>query len=166
MRIYKSEKLRSADVIFPDLSYKIVGCAYDVHNQIGGELKEKSYQKAMFVALRAAGLAVKQQVHYQVKYKEEPVGKYFFDFLVEDKIIVEIKVKCKKPLFRLRSDEMDNRVTHFASSLVVIKSGYRFPRSYVRQVVEYLKVANLKLAILINFGADQVVAKRILNSNS
>jgi len=123
------------ELIYPELSYKIIGCAYSVHNELGGGRKESAYQNALFKALIDAKLKVKQQVYYPIRYKGSLVGKDYLDFLIDECIVVEIK------------------------------RGHRYPRSYINQVVDYLKESKLQLALLINFGDEQVVFKRIVVSN-
>lgn len=68
-----------------------------------------------------------------VSFNNIVVGRNYFDFLVEEKIIVEIK------------------------------SSNRFSKSHYDQVLNYLNVSNLKLALLITFGADEVRCKRVIN---
>lgn len=125
--------LERNDLIYPELSYKIIGCAYDVFNSIGGGHKEAVYQKAMNIALKEKNLVVKEQHYYPVKYKNEVVGKNYFDFFVEDKIIVELK------------------------------SLGRFSKANYDQALNYLNVSNLKLALLISFGTEEVRCKRVVN---
>lgn len=125
--------LERKDLIFPELSYKIIGCAYDVFNSIGGGHKEVVYQKAMFVALKEIGLNFTEQLYYPVKYNNVVVGKNFFDFHVEEKIIVELK------------------------------STSRFTKPHYDQVLNYLNVSDIKLALLISFGKEEVRCKRVVN---
>lgn len=125
--------LERNDLIYPDLSYQIIGCAYEVFNAIGGGHKEIVYQRAMAVALKAKGLNFTEQHYYPVKFNNVVVGKNFFDFYVEEKIVVEIK------------------------------SASRFTKSNYDQVVNYLNVSDMKLALLISFGAEEVRCKRLVN---
>jgi GxxExxY protein len=125
--------LERKDILYPDLSYKIIGCAYDVFNSIGGGHKEIVYQKAMSIALRKVGLNYSEQLYYPVKYNDEVVGKNFFDFCIEEKIVIELK------------------------------SSQRFTKSHYDQVLNYLNVSNLKLALLVSFGNEEVRCKRVVN---
>ena len=120
-------------MIFPELSYNIVGCAFDVFNKIGGGHKESVYQKALMESFRNKKLKLVEQVFYEVKYGEKSVGKNFFDFLIDEKIIVEIKSLTK------------------------------FSKANFEQVLNYLHVSKLKLALLINFAPKEVEVKRIVN---
>ena len=125
--------LRKKDLLFPQLSYKIVGCAFDVFNQLGPGHVEKIYQKAMAVSFNEIGLTFKEQVHTNMKFKSRIIGKYFIDFIIDNSIVVELK------------------------------KGDHFAKSHIDQTVNYLKTTNLQLAILITFGFERVHTKRILN---
>jgi GxxExxY protein len=125
--------LERNDLIYPDLSYQIIGCAYDVFNSIGGGHKEIVYQKAMGLALKTKGMTYTEQHYYPVMYNNVVVGKNFFDFYVEEKIVVELK------------------------------SASRFTKPNYDQVLNYLTVSNMKLALLISFGKEEVRCKRVVN---
>jgi len=129
-------KLRKQDLLFPELSYKIVGSAFDVHNNLGSGHYEKYYQKALAESFSKNQLKYKEQNYFPLKYNNKIIGKNFVDFLAEDKIVVEIKKDS------------------------------RFAKSHINQVLEYLKLSSLQLAILINFGSQSVSFKRIINLNS
>ncbi len=128
--------LNRQDLLFPELSYKIIGCAYDVFNQIGPGHLEKIYQSAMSKALKNADLKVKEQVCHDVNYNGEKVGRGFFDFLVEDKIIIELK-----------------------------RGKFYFSKE-LSQITEYLKMSKLELGIIIRFTPDGIRTKRVVNINS
>ena len=120
-------------VIYPDLSYRIVGILFSVHNELGSGHHEKYYQKALSKALKSTKIKFEEQVRADLIYEGEKVGNYFLDFLIENKIILEIK------------------------------RGDYFPSHYYQQVNAYLKTTGLKLAILANFSSNGVKFKRILN---
>lgn len=127
--------LQRKDLIYPDLSYKLVGLAYNVFNELGQGHLEKIYQKAYAKELKEASIEFKEQAPYQVIYKEEVIGNNYLDFLIEDKVIIELK----------RSDF--------------------YSKKYIDQVSNYIKVSNLQLAILINFTSNGVRIKRIVNES-
>ncbi|MEO5644275.1 MAG: GxxExxY protein [Bacteroidia bacterium] len=122
-------KLKRRDLLFPEISYTIMGCAFDVFNQIGPGHLEKVYQKAMAAALREKKLLFNEQVPHVLRFNGEKVGSGYFDFLVEEKIVVELK----RGRFYLASD--------------------------MEQVNEYLKMSNKKLGIIIRFTPDAVCSK-------
>ena len=121
------------DLLYPNLSFKIVGCAFEVFNEIGGGHKELTYHNAMKVALKNSGVLYKSELFYPVKFQNVSVGKNYFDFLIEERVVVEIK------------------------------SADRFVKANFDQLLNYLVVSNLKLGLLISFGRTEVKFKRILN---
>ena len=121
------------DLLYPDLSYKIVGVLFAVFNELGYGYKEKYYQKAIAKELGLAGLSFKEQISYPIKFKNETIGCQIFDFLIDDKIILEIK------------------------------RGDGFFKQDIVQTVGYLNVSKLKLAILARFTSKGLKFKRILN---
>lgn len=129
-------EIKRNDLIYPELSYKIVGCAFDVYNSLGCGHHEKYYQRALTEALKEKKLKTIEQVYYPVVFNGKVVGKIFFDFLIDDKLVVEIK------------------------------KGNNFSKRHIDQVLEYLKTSKIKLAILINFGSTEVSFKRIINFDS
>ncbi len=128
--------VKNKNIVFPELSYKIIGCAFDVFNEIGGGHKEIVYQKALEISLRTKQMMFSQQVYYPVTFQNVVVGRNYFDFLVDDKIIVEIK------------------------------SLARFTKQHYDQVLNYLTFSNLKLALLITFGKEEVKCRRVVNFQS
>ena len=74
-----------------DITYQIRGAIFEVNRVLGHGYLEKVYEKALMIELRNRGLGVVNQVPLKVTYKEEIVGEYFADLLVEGRVIVEIK---------------------------------------------------------------------------
>ena len=120
-------------VIFKELSYKIVGLLFDVYNDLGYGYQEKYYERAIEKYFIDNNISFKKQVPYKIVFRGEIIGRYYLDFLVEDKIVLEIK------------------------------KGNYFSRNNIGQVNGYLKSTNKKLAILANFTSDGVKFRRILN---
>ena len=121
-------------VIYPELSYKLVGIAFKIFNDVGFGMPEKYYQLVFAKELKSEKLVYEKEKLVNIKYKEDNIGRFFLDFLVDNKIVVELKVRP------------------------------RFGYVHIRQVLDYLKVSNNKLAILIYFTRDGVKYKRVLNS--
>lgn len=121
------------DILYPELSYQIMGCAFDVYNEIGPGYHEKYYQRALAEAFKEKGINFAEQVYTPLKYKDSVIGKQYLDFLAENCVIVELK------------------------------KGNIFSKKHIDQVINYLKTKNLQLAILINFTNTGVVSKRIVN---
>lgn len=120
-------------VIYKELSYEIVGAVFEVFKELGYGFKERYYEEAIAKEFSNKKIKFERQVPYKLVYKSEVIGNYRFDFLVENKIIIELK----------REDY--------------------FSRSGITQALQYLKSSNLKLAILINITSNGVKFKRILN---
>lgn len=129
----RMKTLQRNDLVLPELSYTIIGCAFDVYNELGHGHHEKYYQRALAEAFMSAKLNIKQQAYYPLQYHNKTIGKQFLDFLVEEKVIVEIK-----------------------------KDG-KYSKQHIDQVLQYLANTNLQLAILINFSSQGISFKRIIN---
>jgi GxxExxY protein len=126
--------LNNPDLIELDkITEKIIGCTYQVSNELGVGFLEKVYENALFHELTKNGLVVEKQVSLKVKYDGIVVGDYVADFIVEKSILVELKTVTS----------LDD--THFA------------------QCLNYLKATGLKLCLLLNFGTKRVQVKRIIN---
>lgn len=131
-----TKELKRRDLVYPELSYQIVGALFEVHNNVGPGHHEKYYQKALAEELSKHDLSFQEQVHMPLNFKDSIIGRYYLDFLVENKIVLEIK------------------------------KGDRFSKRHIDQVLNYLKVKKLKLGIIANFGRDGVKFKRIINFDS
>ncbi|MEK7479482.1 MAG: GxxExxY protein [Patescibacteria group bacterium] len=126
--------LKRKDLVYPELSYEVVGILFDVYNELGYGYSEKHYQRAMAESLRKRFIPFKEQVYVPLRFQGEIISKFFCDFVIDDKIIIELK-----------------------------REG-RFSRQYVGQVNNYLKSSGVKLAILVNFGKDGVKIMRLVNA--
>ena len=122
-------------IVYPELSYKIIGITFKIFNQIGYGYQEKHYQRALASEFGKQGIKYEREKEIEIKYNNELIGKYYLDFLVEDKMILELKVV---PEFQKRN---------------------------LRQTLEYLNTTGLKLAILINFTLKGVQYRRVINPN-
>src|SRR3989338_2908127 len=121
------------DLLYPELSFKIIGILFAVDNELVRGHKEKYYENAVAVAFRTAGVQYKQQLYVPLQYNGEVVGKYFLDFLIEEKIVLELK------------------------------QGNFFSTKNIEQVLSYLKVNKLQLVIIAQFTSEGVKYKRIVN---
>jgi GxxExxY protein len=120
-------------VLYKELSYEIVGILFEAYNELGYGHQEKYYEKAIARCLEEKSIKYKRQVPYDIKFKNELIGRNFLDFLVDDKIVLELK------------------------------KGKHFSKRNLEQVKEYLIVTKMKLAILANFTPDGVKFLRVLN---
>lgn len=74
-----------------DLTHRIIGCAYRVHNALGPGFLEKVYENSLRIELERLGLAVKQQEPINVTYDGQVVGEYFADLWVDQRVVIELK---------------------------------------------------------------------------
>lgn len=120
-------------VIYPELSYRIVGCAYTVYNELGSGYLEKYYQRALKLEFDKQNLNYQEQVPLKLTYNSQSIGRYIADFVIENQILVELK----------RTNQI-------------------FP-SHQKQVLNYLQALNLRLGLLIYFTNSNVKYARIIN---
>jgi len=123
-------------VIYKELSYQLLGLAFGIFNELGYGYQEKHYEKALEKCFVDEKIRYKKQLFHKIVFREQEIGRYYFDFLVEDKIVVELK------------------------------KGVFFAKKNIDQVKDYLKATGYKLAIIINFTPNGVKSIRILNPNN
>lgn len=123
-----------SDFLYKKLSYKVIGVCYDVFNQLGYGHQEKYYHKAIAEGLSDEDLFFQREKKVELSYKGKKVGKQFLDFLIEDKLILEVKVYAY----------------------------FKIKNSHYRQVLDYLESTNVKVALLVYFTKDGVKIKRIV----
>jgi len=90
-RMSSSNFVRRSDLIYPELSYIIVGCAFEVWNELGPGHSERTYQQAMAVMFHKRNLRFSEQVHAPVQFQQQKLNGRFLDFIIEDQIVVELK---------------------------------------------------------------------------
>lgn len=116
-----------------DLTARIIGAAIEVHRELGPGLLESIYEEALCHEFKLQAIAFGRQVPVDVIYKEHKISGQIVDLLVEGEVIVELKSVAK------------------------------VPDVAVSQVISYLKAANLKRGLIINFGEPRLIdgVKRI-----
>ncbi len=120
-------------LIYPKESYDLVGCAYAVFNAMGYGHYERNYQKAYAIELGLKNYKFSRELKVNVNYRNNIIGHYFLDFLVDNKIVIELKV------------------------------GNDFHSNHIKQVLTYLKATNRKLGIIFLFTPDGLLYRRIVN---
>lgn len=120
------------NIIYKDLSYKIVELALEVHNELGCGFLEKVYENALMILLDREGIPAKQQALADVYFQNKVVGQYFADILVDNKMILELKTV----------DAIAN--VHKA------------------QVLNYLRATGIKLGLILNFAKLRFEYKRLV----
>jgi GxxExxY protein len=122
-----------SDIIYKDESYKIIGLCMEVHNNLGAGFLEIVYKDALEYELNKASIPYEREKQYEVNYKGIVLPhKFYADFVVMDKIILEVKA-----------------VQGIADE-------------FVAQAINYLKVSNNRLALITNFGELKLNYKRIV----
>jgi GxxExxY protein len=119
-------------MIIDDITYQIRGAIFEVNKVLGYGFLEKVYEKALMIERRNRGLRVKNQLPLKVRYKEQIVGEYFADLLVEDRVIVEIK------------------------------SVANLLKEHQAQLLNYLKATGIHVGLLVNFTRNKAEIKRMV----
>lgn len=121
----------ASELLHADITEAIIKSFYQVYNTLRYGFLEKVYENSMRVSLTKIGLAVKQQWPIAVNFEGEPVGEYFADLLVNEKIILEIKV---------------------AKTLAP---------DHEAQLINYLKATGRQVGLLLNFGPKAEFRRKI-----
>lgn len=126
--------MTNSELKFSSITEKVIGCAFEVHKFLGNGFQEVIYQRALAYEFYKAGLAFARETEQQIFYKEleEPIGTRRADFIVEAKVLVELKAIV----------QLDD--VHLA------------------QVLNYLKAYKLEVALLLNFGTKSLTFKRLV----
>ena len=128
----ESKQTMSGELLHKELSEAIIGAAMRVLNTLRPGLDEKLYENALVIELRKIGHRIEKQREFPVHYDGELIGTLIPDLIVDDLVIVDPKV-----------------VTAFSDT-------------HVAQMLGYLNITNLRLAILINFKNKNMMWKRIV----
>jgi len=133
----ESTRITNTNILHSELSYQIQGTIFDVVNNYGKGLKESIYQKALAEALSKKGLSFKEQQRINIYSLEtgKVLGTYIPDFVVNDKVIIEIKA------------------TNFTT------------RQDVNQQQSYLKASKYEVGYLVNFNTPKLFMKRSIYTN-
>ena len=123
-------------LVHAKLTRSIIGCAFEVINELGHGFLESVYEKAMIVSLSDAGLSAQSQKPLEVRFREKPVGEFYADLLVEEKVTVELKtVKALAP-------------------------------EHEAQIINYLHATGIEVGLLINFGNPKLEFKRFTRNKN
>jgi GxxExxY protein len=119
---------------YADITQKIIGASFEVHKFLGNGFQEVIYQRALAYEMGQAGLNFAREIKQDIYYKDlpHPIGTRRADFVVEEKVLVELKA-----VIQLED-------VHFA------------------QALNYLKVYKLEVGLLINFGSKSLTFKRLV----
>ena len=123
------------EFLHKELSEAILKVFYEVYNELGYGFLENVYQNAMYFELKSQGFKVEAQKQIKVYYKNELVGNFIADLLIDEVIIVELKA-C------------DNLV-----------------KAHYAQTLNYLKATNIEIGLLLNFGEKPEIKRLIFTNN-
>ena len=112
------------NLIHKDITDKILNAFYTVYSELGYGFLEKIYENALLYELSEAGLKCERQKPIKVYYKDQQVGEYFADIVVENKVILEIKA---------------------AESIA---------KEHEYQLINYLKATKIEIGLVLNFGKN------------
>ena len=115
-----------------ELTYLINGAIFEVSRILGPGFLEKVYENALLMELKARGIKAAAQYPIKVRYKDQIVGEYFADLLVEDKVIIELKTVDK------------------------------IEKIHEAQLLNYLKATGIKVGLLVNFKSTKAEIKRLV----
>jgi len=113
-----------------DLTQKIIGCAYIVHNTLGAGFLEKVYENSLRIELEKLGLRVKQKEPINVTYEGHVVGEYYADLWVDERVIIELKAV------------------------------QTLAKQHEVQLVNYLAATGIDCGLLLNFGSSVQVKRK------
>jgi GxxExxY protein len=121
---------------YSDITEKVIGCAMKVHSTLGSGYQEYIYQRALSIEFGKAQLNYRTEYDMPIHYDGVKIGTRILDFLVDNKIAVELKAVS----------QLEN--VHLA------------------QALNYLEAHNLEIGLLLNFGSKSLQFKRIINNKN
>lgn len=113
-----------------DLTQKIIGCAYKVHNTLGSGFLEKVYENALRIELEKLGLRVRQQEPINVLYDGRVIGNFYADLWVDERVVIELKAV------------------------------HAIAKEHELQLVNYLTATLVEVGLLLNFGSSVQVRRK------
>ncbi|MFN3650528.1 MAG: GxxExxY protein [Armatimonadota bacterium] len=128
-----SEPIRKRTVTFEPVSQRVIGAAIAVLKAVGPGFREEVYENALCIELESRGIPYERQVQVPVFYRRRNVGTHILDLLVDKTVVIELKA---------------------VSSLANL---------HAAQAVSYLRAANLRVGLVLNFGETPLGIRRVVN---
>jgi GxxExxY protein len=125
-----------SELVHADVSEAVIGCAMTILNRLGCGLPEKVYERALIIELRKLGYAIDQQKEFPIFYEGTRIGSLIPDLVVADSVIVDTKVVAN------------------------------FSEAEIGQMLGYLTVTRMELAILLSFRYPRLRWKRVVRQTS
>ena len=119
---------------YSDTTEKVIGCAMRVHQRLRNGYQELIYHRCLIIEFKKTSLSFLNEIELPIFYDDTEVGRRRVDFLIESKVIVEIKAVSE------------------------------LTDAYLAQALNYLEVMNLEIGLLINFGSTSLEIKRLINN--
>ena len=132
--LFEVNVLSQRGYAYSDVTGAVIGCAFEVHSILGTGFQEVVYQRALAVEMESRGLSFAREWEMPIFYKERQVGTRRVDFLVDEKVVVELKA----------IGELE--------------------RVHLAQAINYLEAFRLEVGLLLNFGAAKLEFRRVVNS--
>jgi GxxExxY protein len=134
MKAEQRQELSPQGGIFPEqeLTGKIIGAAFAVHNDLGAGFLEKVYSNALAIELGQAGISCEREVPFKVRHRNMVVGDYCADIVVEQRVLVGLK------------------------ACVGLDSVHE------AQILNYLKASGIRVGLLMNFGQPRLQYRRFV----
>jgi len=119
---------------YSDITEKIIGCALKVHQRMRSGYPELIYHRCLIIEFKKGTISFLSEIELPIFYDDIEVGKRRVDFLIENKVIVEIKAVSE------------------------------LTDAHLAQALNYLEALNLEVGLLINFGSRSLEVKRLINN--
>lgn len=119
-------------LLYRELTEKIIGALFEVYNNLGPGLSEIIYQRAVIEELNSAKLKFEVEKNVPIFYKKKQLGIYRLDIVIDERVILELKVKSE-------IESVDKA-----------------------QIMTYLKATGYRIGILVNFGSEKLEFKRFI----
>ncbi|MFH1657175.1 MAG: GxxExxY protein [bacterium] len=126
---------KASNFLYEEESYKIRGACFKVYNVLGGGIKEKIIERALSMELATQGMDINNQARIDILYNNEKIGVYIPDFVINNKIIIELK---SKPYLTIENE---------------------------KQFWGYLKGSEFQLGFLVIFSPQKLIIKRFIHTN-
>ncbi len=120
---------------YSEITGAIIGAAMQVHSELGNGFPEVIYQRSLAIEFQNQNISYKREESMPLFYKGKSIGKRRADFMIEEKVLVELKALSE------------------------------INKTHYNQVLNYLTAFNLEVALLLNFGENSLNFKRLINSN-
>jgi GxxExxY protein len=119
---------------YSDITEKVIGCAMKVHSTLGNGFQEVIYQRALSIEMEKNGLLFGREIEMPIYYESVDIGTRRVDFLIDEKVLVELKAVTK----------LEN--VHLA------------------QALNYIEAFKMEIGLLINFGNTRLEFKRLIKN--